>query len=227
MSGLFRRWMWRPPRAPKPSSPISSPILCSLLLLAIAWPAAAVVCDSTESCMRLIEAQQRSTRSLSAKIVQTKHLSLLDEPLINRGRFAFRAPDQVLWQLDDPALTVRVDSAGIHVPGRPDVEKEVAALGPLSRVMREFSGLFTGDVAAMGKAFGIRAHGTEDTIVIEMVPQEETWRRMFQKIELTFAAPSYTIRSIRLEESLGDRLEIAFSEVHRNDSVADAAMPQR
>jgi outer membrane lipoprotein-sorting protein len=193
------------------------------LLPMLALPAAAVVCDSNESCLRLVQAQQQSTRSLSARIVQTKHLSLLDEPLVNRGSFAFRAPDQVLWKLDDPPLTVRIDAAGVHVPGRPDIEKEVAQT-PFNRVMREFSGMFTGNLAAMGNAFGVQARGTDDQVVLSMVPQQETWKRMFQSIELRFAAPSYTIRSIRLSESLGDRLLIEFSDVHRNDAAADAAL---
>lgn len=199
-------------------------ILALLMFAQIAATAQAGVCADTESCLRLVEAQQRSTQVLSARIVQTKHLSLLTEPLVSRGRFAFKQPDLVVWQLDDPPLTVRIDSSGLHLPGRPQAEKEVAALAPFNRVMGEFAGIFTGNLEKVRGAFAVQARGGDAEVQVEMVPQQETWRRMFQRIELTFVAPGYVIRSIRLQESLGDRLEIEFSDVHRNDAVAEAAV---
>ncbi len=198
-----------------------------LVLCCLPQHGLAQICEGSEACLRLIEQHQRSTRSLSARITQTKILSLMDQPLVSRGRFAFRAPDSVLWQLDDPAITVRIDAQGIHIPNRPEVEKEISAMAPFHRVMREMSGLFTGDLAGASGAFTVTAGGEGDAIVVKLVPRQDSWKRLFQQIKLTFAAPHFVIRQIRMEEALGDRVEIEFSDLHRNDAEADAAMLPR
>jgi hypothetical protein len=183
-----------------------------------AWAA----CDGTEECLRAIEASQRSTRTLVARFEQTKHLSLMAEPLVSRGRFAFKAPDQVLWELDDPPVTVRIDRHGVQMPGVPNAQAEVAALAQFGDMMREISGLFTGSLSGVQQSFAVVATGDATAIHVRMAPRREQWRRMFRSLELTFAMPDLVMRTIHVEEALGDSLDIVFSDVHRNDGAADA-----
>ena len=94
-------------------------------------------CAGTDACLQVIETSQRTTRALSARFEQTKHLSLLAEPLVTRGLFAFRQPDQVMWRVDEPPITVRIDRDGIHLPDLPGAKDEMAALAPFSAMMRQ------------------------------------------------------------------------------------------
>jgi outer membrane lipoprotein carrier protein len=198
----------------------SSALLAALLITSAtaAWAA----CEGTDACLRAIEESQRTTRALTARFEQTKHLSLLTEPLVSRGRFAFKAPDQVLWQIDEPKVTVRIDQYGVHLPDLPNAEAEVAALGPFSEMMRELSGLFTGSLTTVQKSFDVTAAGDTAAIRVHLVPRSEQWRRMFRSLELEFAAPDLVMHTIHIDEALGDSLEIVFSDVHRNDDVANA-----
>ena len=196
-------------------------VLIAALLLPYA-AAAGAVCDSTAACLRTIEESQRATRSLSAHVEQTKHLSLMSEPLVSRGRFAFQAPDQVLWQLDDPKVTVRIDQHGVHLPDLPNAEGEVAAMAQFGEMMRELSGMFTGSLSGVEKTFEVTATGDALAIHVHLTPRNEEWRRMFRSLELTFAMPDLVLHTIHIDEALGDSLDIVFSEVHRNDAAADA-----
>jgi outer membrane lipoprotein-sorting protein len=196
-------------------------VLVAAVLVACAT-AAWAVCEGTDACLRAIEESQRTTRALTARFEQTKHLSLLTEPLVSRGRFAFKAPDQVLWQIDEPKVTVRIDQHGVHLPDLPNAEAEVAALAPFSEMMRELSGLFTGSLTTVQKSFDVTAAGDAAAIRVHLVPRSEQWRRMFRSLELEFAAPDLVMHTIHIDEALGDSLEIVFSEVHRNDDVANA-----
>jgi outer membrane lipoprotein-sorting protein len=186
--------------------------------------AVAAPCVGTDACLQVIEASQRTTRALSARFEQVKHLSLLNEPLVTRGQFAFHEPDQVLWQVDDPPIMVRIDHDGVHLPDLPGAKDEVAALAPFSAMMRQLSGLFTGALSTVRNSFEVSAAPAGDAIRIHLVPREAQWQRMFRAIDVSFAAPDWVVATIHIEEALGDSLDITFSDVHRNDDVANAAL---
>jgi len=182
------------------------------------------ICEGTDACLQVIEASQRTTRTLSARWVQTKHLSLLTEPLLTRGQFAFREPDQVLWRVDDPAITVRIDRNGIHLPDLPGVKDEVAAMAPFSAMMRQLSGLFTGSLSSVRNTFEVSAALEKGAIRVHLMPREQQWQRMFRSIDVSFAEPQWVVATIHIEEALGDSLDITFTDVHRNDAIANAAL---
>jgi hypothetical protein len=189
------------------------------LLNAPAW----AVCDSTDACLQAIEASQRGTRALSAKFEQTKYLSLLAEPLTTHGRFAFKAPDQILWQIDEPAFSVRIDRGGVHLPDLPQARAEVAAMAPFTAMLREISGVFAGSLNSVRNAFEVTARGDAAAIQVQLIPRSAQWQRMFRSLDLTFAMPDLVMNRVRIEEALGDRLEIVFSDIHRNDAIAEGA----
>lgn len=196
-----------------------------VIATALAAHAASVwaVCADTDACLRAVEDAQRSTQALSARFEQTKHLSLMAEPLVTRGQFAFKQPDQILWQIDEPKITVRIDRQGVHLPDLPKAESEVAELAPFSEMMRELSGMFTGSLAGVRGAFDVRAQGDAAAIRVHLVPRKAQWQQMFRSLELAFAGPDLVMKTIHLDEALGDSLDIVFSDVHRNDTVANAA----
>src|ERR1700675_1665596 len=173
-------------------------------------------CAGTAACLQAIETSQRTTRALSARFEQTKHVSLLAEPLVTRGQFAFRQPDQVVLRVDDPALTVRIDRDGIHLPDLPGAQDEVAALAPFGTMMRQLSGSFTGALSTMSSAFTVTAAADGNVIRVTLVPRDAQGRRTIGAIDLSFAGPNWVVAKIHIEESLGDSLDIVFSNVHRN-----------
>ncbi len=183
------------------------------------------LCRDTESCLHLVETKQAATEVMSARFEQSKQLSLMTEPLVSRGRFAFRRPDRVLWEVEEPKLTIRIDGKGLHLPDLPGVKEEGAALAPFGQMLRDLSGLFTGSLAGLRRGFEVEAVAAAEGVDLRLRPKTEQWRRMFTAVSVSFRGAELTIASLRLQEALGDRLEIVFSDVHRNDAVAAAAMP--
>lgn len=191
---------------------------------AVCRSAAAVSCAGTDACLQVIEASQHGTRALSARFEQTKHLSLLAEPLVTRGQFAFRHPDQFVWHVDEPPITVRIDRDGIHLPDHPGAKDEMASLAPFSAMMRQLSGLFTGSLTAVRDTFEVTAAPDGDGIRVHLVPRESQLQHMFRSIDMSFVPPQWVVTRIHFEEALGDSLDIAFSDIHRNDDTASAAL---
>lgn len=198
-------------------------MLAAAALLTYA-PAVWGLCEGVEACLRTIEDGQRATRALSARFQQTKHLSLLAEPLVSTGRFAFKAPNHVLWQIDEPKVTIEIDGTGVHLPDVPNAEGEMAALAQFGAMMREMSGMFTGSLTGMQKSFAVTASSDAAAIRVHLAPRREEWQRMFRGVDLTFTAPDLLMHTIHIDEALGDSLDIVFSDVHRNDDTAEAAL---
>jgi len=188
----------------------------------IAAQVAAAACETPQSCLEAIGASQRDTRVLSARFVQTKRLSLLTEPLISTGRFAFRQPGELLWELDTPRVTVRIDKSGVHIPDVPAAQ--YADLAPFSGMMRELSAVFTGSWDRVEASFTVTVMPEPNVVRVSLVPRNPEWQRMFRAMELSFLRPDLLIHTIRLDERLGDSVEIAFSDIHRNDAVAAAVL---
>jgi len=196
-------------------------IVCAATVLAAAlWTVPALAaCAPTPECLEEIEQAHRDTRTLTARFVQTKHLTLLDAPLVSRGRFALKRPDRLLWRVEDPEpLSVVIDGGELRVPGgRPAMTG-----APVAAVAGWLGSMFAGDVRSLERAFDVSAREDEGAVEVQLRPREAAWRRFFTVAELRFARPALTLAAIRLRDALGDSVEIELHDVRRNDEVPDS-----
>jgi outer membrane lipoprotein-sorting protein len=192
-------------------------------VVALATSARAARCTSTEACLQQIEAAQRGTASIQARFTQTKNMSLLQQPLVATGRFSFKRPDRVRWQIEQPdPATVIINGGQLIVPGLPEEERKALSTVPVATALAQFSALFAGDVSAMHESFDVTAENRDAGIDVRLVPRQQSMHGMFTRIDLSFAAPDLTLRMIRLENQLGDRVEVVFEDVVVNAALADS-----
>ena len=198
-------------------------IAVAVSLLAVAASASWAACATTAACLQRIEAAQRQTRTLTARFVQTKHLSLLDEPLVSTGRLVFKAPDQVLWQVETPqAATVLIRGREVHIPNLPERDRQALAMAPVGNMFAELGRLFAGSLQGLEASFAADASDEGDAVRVTLVPRKESWQRAFRVMTIRFAEPELLARDIQLEDALGDRLQITLSNVVRNGDVPDS-----
>jgi hypothetical protein len=121
--------------------------------------------------LREVGEAQRQVQSLSARFVQTKHLTLLDEPIESTGTFAFKRPGQVLWKIDEPAFEVRIDGSKVQLP--PGEGLGMRAMPPgLESLLGAMSGMFTGDVVAASRRFAQAGKEEGPALGHRMSPKE-------------------------------------------------------
>lgn len=192
--------------------------------LAAAARAADAPCDSTETCLRALAAAQESTRTIDARFVQTKHLALLDEPLVSTGRFRFRRPDRMRIDVEKPrALTIVVAGDQLTVPGMPERERRAMAGSPMAGMFREIGALFAGQLAKPPPGFAMDARAADGGVEVRLTPTAAEYQQLFQRIALRFHGRDLTLQAMRLDEALGDRLEIELRDVQRNVELPDDA----
>ena len=82
----------------------------ALLLMAAGWA------SSWES----IHTAARDIRTVQADFTQEKHLQILAQPLVSRGRLIFAAPDRLRWEYEAPPAQRSFDGPGPGAAFRQD-----------------------------------------------------------------------------------------------------------
>ena len=199
-----------------------------MLLLLLAARATPAICTSTEDCLHAIEAAQRDTRTVSAEFAQTKHLTLLDEPLVSTGRLLLKRPDRILLRIETPRpTTVLVRGHEVYIPDVPEHERQALALSPVATMFSELGAIFSGSVTALEKNFEVFATADPTGVRVHLVPRQESWKQMYRSIDIRFGGPQLVIQEIHLDDTLGDSLDITLQHVQRNIDIADAVFDAR
>lgn len=173
--------------------------------------------------LREIEQARGKIRTLQARFVQTKHLKLLEKPLVSRGRFAFQSPDRLLWLIEEPAsLRIVVRGERVFLPGLSARDQEALGSSGLAALLRDMSTIFEGPLGQLQDSFDLSISTQADAIDVMLVPRLESWKRMFRNMQLRLARPHLLVERLRLEESVGDSVEIVFDQLERNIDLPES-----
>jgi len=193
----------------------------SCLLLAPAEQALAR-CASTADCVSEIQAAYRDVATFRASVTQTKHVSLLDEPLVSTGHLAFKKPDRLLLEMDAPRpLKVIVNGTRIWIPGL-DPEAEAALAAAPTVMLSRLQAIFTGDLAALEQSFDVRAEEDDRGIAVTLQARDARMFNTVQTMELRFARPDLLLHEIRIRNALGDALDIVLRDIQKNPVLSDS-----
>lgn len=195
--------------------------------LLFAAPAFGGRCESSAACLALLGEAQAATRSVDARFVQTKHVALLDAPLVSTGRFRFRRPDHVRLDIESPrASTVLIAGRSVTIPGLAASEQQALAGSPMTAMFTELGALFAGQLERAPGSFAVEAASAGDAIDVTLTPTAPDFRRLFHTIALRFAGPRMVIQSMRLDDALGDRLEVELRDVQVDVNLPDSLFTQ-
>jgi outer membrane lipoprotein-sorting protein len=193
---------------------------CAVLGLAAAAPATA--CESTAACLQVIAAAQAQTRTVIARFTQTKHVSLLDQPLVSTGRFLFKRPDHIRLEIESPRIaTITITGRDISIPGMTEADKQQLGMTPMAAMFSALGAMFSGDTDALQRHFAVVAEPADGGIAVTLTPTVADWQRLFRRIALRFRAPDYVLTAMELDDALGDHLDIAMTEIERNRDLPD------
>lgn len=197
--------------------------LVALCLVAQRSALGAPACANTPACLQALDAAQEGLRTLDARFVQTKHVTLLEAPIVSSGRFRFKRPDKVRLDVEAPQpATILIDGRRVRIPGVPDADVAAMAATPMTAMFTELGALLGGQVRGALAEFQVHAAADGDGIAVRLNPMRPDWQRLFRSIDLTFAGQPLTVRTLRLDDALGDRLEIEMRDVRRNVELPDA-----
>jgi outer membrane lipoprotein-sorting protein len=184
----------------------------ALLLMGAGWT------SSWES----IHIAARDIRTVQADFTQEKHLQILAQPLLSRGRLIFAAPDRLRWEYEAPLPSVLLMNEGrvqrFVKTGATWTEDASAALPAMSFVMQEIGRWMNGrfdenpDFAARLEPGGR----------IILSPRKEALATVIQQIVLQLADTPGVIEAVTVYEDDLNFTRLHFTDVVVNQSVDPA-----
>ncbi len=157
----------------------------------------------------------RGIVSIESGFVQESRSSMLEEPLRSRGRFEYRAPDRLLWEVVSPErFGFSVDGDRVTSWKGRGEDREGAPPGA-GEGIRQFAGqLFAwvrADFAWLEERFAISVE-SESPVVLELEPLSGEAAERLDRIRVTFAGDLEHVETIEIRETGGDRTVVTFED---------------
>jgi hypothetical protein len=93
-------------------------------------------------------------------------------------------------------------------------------MSPMAAMLRQLGAIFAGSVEGLQESFEVSAAAAGAGVRLVLAPRSGEWAENVSRLELTFAGPHLLPSEIRIEDALGDRLEVSMHDVQRNVELA-------
>jgi outer membrane lipoprotein-sorting protein len=160
--------------------------------------------------------------SVRAGFTQEKHMKILARPLVSKGILLFQGPDSLRWEYQQPVQSVLLLYNGktrrfVQKNGSL-VEDASANLQSMQVVVQEITQWLNGRFED-NPMFTARL---EPGRKIVMVPREESFARLIQRIEVLLSDRPAVIKSVTIFESEDSFTKLDFKDVILNQKLDDA-----
>lgn len=162
-----------------------------------------------------ITATMSQAHTVFTRFVQERHLALFAEPLRSEGFLCFQQPGRIRWETLVPYQSILVsDGAGVAQFEYADghwKKLDLGLGGALQHIVSQIAGVMDGRFARDQRGYTAMVTNGVDELVVTLIPQNETIRKVMASIELHLAANLTATRRIVLRETDGDYTEIIFT----------------
>ena len=193
--------------------------LCCLLASLLATQAQNT--DEAAIRRRLNEATAR-INALSCDFVQTKHLSVLKDKMVSKGRMCYKKSDRLRWEYTSPYTYVFILN-GNEVLLKNKNRSDIIDVDQ-NRMFREIVQIMLSSVVGNcldDKNFKSSLKATATEYVATLTPQRKNMKQMFRLITLHFDRKSSCVTRVELTEKNDDRTVIELNNRRLNEKLDD------
>lgn len=176
-----------------------------------------------DALVDLVVERQRALKSLEAGFVQDKNSELLLKPVISRGRFRFKAPDQVRWDYNRPDEMIVVFAGETLTTFRPDdgVAERITVPKKHRRLVRILAGTQPLDELKVQFSLTLSDLGEPKPLVLTLKPIHRTLKRKLDRVRLEIDRSLLLPVVVEYHEADGDSTRYEFLDLEINPEVED------
>ncbi len=162
------------------------------------------------------------TNSLSSKFVQEKHLTMMDEVLISKGKFLFKKENNIRWEYTSPiryAIIIRNDRFVINNDGKIsefDTGSNRLFKAINNMILMAISGNFVDN-----PDFDASFYENNVFYLVSLKPQNERLQGILQSIDIYFDKKDFSVRKVKFVEPGDDFTLIVFTGRKVNVDIPD------
>jgi outer membrane lipoprotein-sorting protein len=165
-------------------------------------------------------------RSLTSDFVQEKQLAIFAETLLSSGRFYYRQPDQLRWELLTPVASGFV-LRGLTGERWNSLSQEVDTFhidrDPLMGIIaRQLLAWARVDIDWLRSRYRIELL-TEQPIRLQLFPLDQGEAGFIEQLQILFSADSSHVELVEMHEAGGDKTLLHFEQVQINQALPAAA----
>lgn len=198
------------------------PVLLTAALLWLFWPSGTRG-DASDAVLADLQRLAAGVTSVQSDFVQEKHLVIFKEVLVSKGRFFYRRPDQLRWELTEPMAAGFVLNSGRGRrwnarTGQPqpfELDREPA----MKLIAEQLFAWTTADFNRMRRGYRLTVVQTAP-VVLRLEPLSNGG--FLDHLQVAFSADRRTLTSVELHERGGD-----FTRIRFDNTVLNAALNDR
>jgi outer membrane lipoprotein-sorting protein len=163
-------------------------------------------------------------QTLAGEFTQEKHLEILEEVSLSKGKFFYKNPDSLRWEVIEPVamgFIVKGDKgkkwrgqAGARISF--SLKKE-----PVIKIITDQIFAWTrADFAWLEAGYAISVQG-ETPVTLDLVPLSVTEKKFIDHIRLIFSSTEDYVIAIEIHEAGGDYTQIKFINMTINNPIQE------
>ena len=202
-------------------------VLFPLLYFAPSHPAAEIkpepkAKENKPKIFTLISEGASTVQTLSSDFSQERVLSLLKEPLISSGRFAYEKPDRLYWEIVKPSpmgFVVQGNKAKRWSGGSGAAETvEIEQERMIKAIVEQVFAWARADFTWLEKRYRITLR-EESPYSLKLIPLSFQEKKFLAYITIVFSEDWTHVRSVELHEKGGDLTRLRFINTLLNPSL--------
>lgn len=160
-------------------------------------------------------------KSMQCDFVQTKHLRMLNEKMVSRGKMYYQQGNRLRWEYTSPyAYTFVINGSKVLI--RQNKRSDVINVNQ-SKMFKEIARIMMNSVVGNclndKRDFKVSLTGYSSEYIATLYPQQKQMKMLFQKIILHFHKTRSVVTWVELIEKKGDRTIIELKNIKTNAAI--------
>lgn len=178
--------------------------------------------NETKPVKNLVTENATQTSSMSSDFIQEKHLTMMEEVLISKGRFLFKKENHVRWEYNSPinyTILISNNEFSIDNDGKVstfDTESNKLFKEINNMILMAIQGNFVND-----PDFQAKFYENKSLYLAQLTPQDEILKNILETIEIYFDKSDMAVRKIKFIEPEEDFTLIKFTNRKKNITIND------
>ena len=182
----------------------------------------ALMAQQSETQIRQIISQAASAmKTMQCDFVQTKHLKMLNDDMISKGKMYYQQSNHLRWEYTSPytyTFILSNDKVLLKNKQRNDVI-DVNQNKLFKEIARLMMNSVVGNCLSDEKSFKSTISNIGGEWVATLLPQRKDMKQMFQKMVLHFNQKQAVVTQVELIEKSGDRTVIELKNIKTNETI--------
>ncbi len=183
---------------------------------------------NTTSLQSTLAATSKTTQTISSDFTQVKHMKMLNDKVVSKGKFYFKKEDKIRIEYNTPFQYLLVMNRGqIMVK---DGGKTSKINTRNSRTMQSVNKIMMDCMQGTvldNKDFSVKAYESKEQVLLTLTPVANGMKNLFSRIDVYIARKDNNVDKLIMHEEGGDYTDMNFSNKKLNASLSDALFSVR